>query len=47
MTTSREIRLKYRPIGMPTVDNFYVTVSVPTPALGEVQGKNLWMSVNP
>jgi hypothetical protein len=48
MVTSREIRLKSRPVGMPTVDNFeLVTVSVPAPALGEVQVKNLWMSVDP
>jgi NADPH-dependent curcumin reductase CurA len=48
MITSREIRLKSRPVGMPTVDNFeLVTVSVPAPTLGEVQVKNLWMSVDP
>jgi NADPH-dependent curcumin reductase CurA len=48
MITSREIGLKSRPAGMPTADNFeLVTVSVPAPALGEVQVKNLWMSVDP
>jgi N-terminal domain of oxidoreductase len=48
MVTSREIRLKSRPVGMPTVDNFeLVTVSVPDPAPDEVQVKNLWMSVDP
>src|SRR3984893_14844842 len=48
MMTSREIRLKSRPVGMPTADNIeLVTVSVPAPALGEVQVKNLWMSVDP
>jgi NADPH-dependent curcumin reductase CurA len=48
MITSREIRLKSRPVGMPTVDNFeLVTVSVPDPAPNEVQVKNLWMSVDP
>jgi NADPH-dependent curcumin reductase CurA len=48
MIASREIRLKSRPVGMPTVDNFeLVTVSVPDPAPDEVQVKNLWMSVDP
>jgi len=48
MTTSREIRLKSRPIGMPTADNFeLVSVPVPGPAPGEVQVKNLWMTVDP
>ena len=48
MVTSREIHLKSRPVGMPTVDNFeLVTVSVPDPAPDEVQVKNLWMSVDP
>ena len=48
MVTSREIRLKSRPIGMPTADNFELaTVSVPNPAPGEVQVKNLWMTVDP
>jgi len=48
MITSREIRLKSRPVGMPTLDNFeLVTVSVPDPAADEVQVKNLWMSVDP
>src|ERR1700682_3229524 len=38
MITSREIRLKSRPVGMPNADNFEVaTVSVPHPAPGEVQ----------
>jgi NADPH-dependent curcumin reductase CurA len=48
MTTSREIRLKSRLVGMPTIDNFeLVTVSLPDPARNEVQVKNLWMSVDP
>jgi NADPH-dependent curcumin reductase CurA len=48
MVTSREIHLKSRPAGMPAVDNFDVaTVSVPDPAPGEVQVRNLWMSVDP
>jgi NADPH-dependent curcumin reductase CurA len=48
MITSREIRLKSRPVGMPSADNFeLVTVSVPRPAPGEVQVQNLWMTVDP
>jgi NADPH-dependent curcumin reductase CurA len=48
MTTVREIRLKSRPQGLPTADNFEVaTVELPAPAAGEVQVKNLWMTVDP
>src|ERR1700674_985307 len=48
MLASREIRLKRRLVGAPIADNFELaTVSVPAPALGEVQVKNLWMSVDP
>src|SRR4029077_18230799 len=48
MITSREIRLKSRPVGMPNADNFELaTVSVPHPAPGEVQVQNLWMTVDP
>ena len=48
MITSREIRLKSRIVAAPVADNFEIaTVSVPAPALGEVQVKNLWMSVDP
>src|SRR5258708_7749930 len=48
MITSREIRLKSRPVGMPNADNFeLVTVSLPHPAPGEVQVENLWMTVDP
>jgi NADPH-dependent curcumin reductase CurA len=47
-TTSREVRLKSRPIGMPTRDNFdLATAEVPDPGPGEVQVKNLWMTVDP
>src|SRR3977135_4258048 len=47
MVASREIRLKRRLVGAPVADNFELaTVSVPAPALGEVQVKNLWMSVD-
>lgn len=48
MTTSREVRLKSRPVGVPTDDNFEVaTVTLPAPGDGEVQVKNLYMSVDP
>ena len=48
MITSREIHLKSRPMGIPSADNFELgTVSVPDPASGEVQVKNLWMTVDP
>ena len=48
MVESREIRLKKRLVGAPSADNFELaTVSVPAPAPGEVQVKNLWMSVDP
>src|SRR5262249_34888145 len=45
---SREIRLKSRPVGEPTAANFELaSVEVPAPGPGEVQVKNLWMSVDP
>ena len=48
MTQSREIRLKSRPTGMPTADNFeLVTVDLPDPAPGQVQVNNTWMTVDP
>ena len=48
MTTSREIRLKSRPLGMPTADNFALaTVTLPDPGPGEVQVRNTWMTVDP
>jgi len=48
MTTSREVRLKSRPEGMPQLENFEVaSVQLPDPAPGEVQVKNLFMSVDP
>ncbi|HEX6859136.1 MAG TPA: NADP-dependent oxidoreductase [Caulobacteraceae bacterium] len=48
MTTSREVRLKSRPEGMPQPDNFEVaSVELPAPGPGEVQVKNLYMSVDP
>jgi NADPH-dependent curcumin reductase CurA len=48
MTTTREIRLKSRPVGMPTHDNFeLVSVDLADPGPGEVQVKNQWMTVDP
>ena len=48
MTTSREVRLKTRPEGMPAPDNFEVaSVELPDPGPGEVQVRNLYMSVDP
>jgi NADPH-dependent curcumin reductase CurA len=45
---SREIRLKSRPVGSPTAANFELaSVTLPAPGPGEVQVKNLWMSVDP
>jgi hypothetical protein len=47
-TSSREVRLKSRPQGVPTRDNFEIaTVQLPDPGPGEVQVKNLWMTVDP
>jgi NADPH-dependent curcumin reductase CurA len=48
MTTVKEVRLKSRPVGIPTRDNFEVaTVDLRDPGQGEVQIKNLWMTVDP
>jgi NADPH-dependent curcumin reductase CurA len=45
---SREIRLKSRPVGEPTAANFELaSVTLPDPGPGEVQVRNLWMSVDP
>lgn len=45
---SREIRLKSRPAAMPGPENFELaTVDAPAPGPGEVQVKNLFMSVDP
>jgi hypothetical protein len=45
---SREIRLKSRPVGEPTLANFELAEApAPAPAAGEAQVKNLWMSVDP
>ncbi|MGE0743309.1 MAG: NADP-dependent oxidoreductase [Hyphomonadaceae bacterium] len=45
---SREVHLASRPAGEPTSDNFkLVSVDVAAPAAGEVQVRNLYMSVDP
>ena len=47
-TTSREVRLKSRPNGVPTAANFEIAaVELPAPAPGEVQVRNTWMTVDP
>lgn len=44
----REIRLRSRPSGMPTDETFeLVEVEVPKPKEGEIQVRNIWMSVDP
>ena len=46
--TSREIRLKSRPQGMPQAENFELaSVELPDPGPGEVLVRNSWMSVDP
>jgi NADPH-dependent curcumin reductase CurA len=48
MVTSREIRLKSRPVGVPAQENFELaSVEVGAPGDGEIQVRNLWMSVDP
>ena len=48
MTQSREIRLKSRPSGMPSADNFELAVvDLPDPGPGQVQVSNTWMTVDP
>ena len=48
MTTSREIRLKSRPSGIPTAENFELaSVELPQPGPGQVQVRNSWMTVDP
>lgn len=48
MTTSREVRLKSRPDGMPTADNFEIAeVTLEAPGAGEVLVRNHYMSVDP
>jgi NADPH-dependent curcumin reductase CurA len=46
--TSREVRLKSRPVGMPKVTDFEVaSVDLPGPGEGQVLVRNRWMSVDP
>jgi NADPH-dependent curcumin reductase CurA len=46
--TSREVRLAERPAATPTDATFTIaTVEVPQPGPGEIQVRNLWMSVDP
>lgn len=46
--TSREVRLKSRPVGMPKAADFEVaSVDLPPPADGQVLVRNRWMSVDP
>jgi hypothetical protein len=48
MTKSREIRLKSRPVGSPTADNFELAgVDLFDPGPGQVQVRNTWMTVDP
>ena len=48
MTTSREVRLKSRPVGLPTAANFEVaSTNLPDPGPGQVQVRNTWMTVDP
>jgi NADPH-dependent curcumin reductase CurA len=45
---SREIRLRSRPEGAPRADDFELaSVQLPDPGPGEVQVRNLWMTVDP
>jgi NADPH-dependent curcumin reductase CurA len=46
--TSREWRLKSRPTGLPQLANFELaTTATGDPAEGEIQVRNLWMTVDP
>jgi len=48
LTFSREIRLKSRPQGQPSLDNFeIVSVKLPPPGSGQIQVRNRLMSVDP
>ena len=45
---SREVRLASRPVGMPAPEHFELAdAAAREPATGEVQVRNLWMSVDP
>lgn len=46
--TSREVRLKSRPVGLPKAGDFEVaSVDLAAPAAGEILVRNRWMSVDP
>lgn len=46
--SSREIRFKSRPAGLPESENFELCeTKAPPPQRGEIQVRNLWMSVDP
>lgn len=46
--TSREVRLKKRPRGIPDIDNFeIVEVVVPEPKVNQVRVRNIYLSVDP
>jgi NADPH-dependent curcumin reductase CurA len=48
MTTVREVRLKTRPVGLPTLNDFEIAaVELAAPGPGEVAVKNLFLSVDP
>jgi NADPH-dependent curcumin reductase CurA len=48
MTTVKEIRLKSRPSGLPSRENFEIaSVDLRDPGPGEVQVRNTWMTVDP
>ncbi|MGD2132898.1 MAG: NADP-dependent oxidoreductase [Maricaulaceae bacterium] len=45
---SREVHLASRPVGTPAAENFaVVNATVPEPGPGQIQVRNLWMSVDP
>lgn len=45
---SQEIRLKRRPVGLPSAEDFeIITVTLPEPGPGEMLVRNLYMSVDP
>jgi NADPH-dependent curcumin reductase CurA len=47
-SVSREIRLRNRPVGLPSEGDFELAaVPIPTPGMGEVLVRNLYMSVDP
>jgi NADPH-dependent curcumin reductase CurA len=46
--TARAVCLKERPVGLPGLEHFEIkTIEAPAPGAGEVQVRNLWMSVDP